>query len=435
MFTHTTTRALLIALLATAPLTLTACKKGGTPQATAGAGGGHSDHDGHDHGHGEAAGEGGEHVDETKLLPDAIKTYGITLQPAQRWVLRPTFPAPARIAFNTEAMAHVGAPLRGRAIEIPARTGDTVKRGDTLVVIESPELGEAQTDLLQRRTAVESAGPAVDLARSSWERAKGLYESSQGIALTEVQRREAEYQAAAANLKAAQSAATAAHHRLALLGMTVEAIDELTKTGQLQPRLTVRAPIDGQVIQREITQGELVSPDRESLLVIADTAKLWVIADVPEASLLETATGATAWIAITGAAERIEARVTHIGPQLNTDTRTAQVRIELPAEAASKFRPGMFAQVEIVAASSEPETAPVVAVPEAAVQTVEGGPAVFVPVKGEANTFAKRAVTVGKPIGGLVPILAGLVEGEEFVATGTFVLKAELGKGSAAHEH
>ena len=76
-----------------------------------------------------------------------------------------------------------------------------------------------------------------------------------------------------------------------------------------------------------------------------------------------------------------------------------------------------------------------VAVPDVAVQTVEGGPAIFVPVEGEPNTFAKRAVTIGKPVGGLVPIHSGLVEGERFVAAGTFILKADLGKGSAAHEH
>jgi cobalt-zinc-cadmium efflux system membrane fusion protein len=100
------------------------------------------------------------------------------------------------------------------------------------------------------------------------------------------------------------------------------------------------------------------------------------------------------------------------------------------------LKPGMFAQVEIVATDpANPEAAPMVAVPDEAVQTVEGGPAVFVPVKGEPNTFAKRAVTVGPSVGGLVPILGGLVEGEEFVVAGTFILKAELGKGSAAHEH
>ncbi|MBC8106127.1 MAG: efflux RND transporter periplasmic adaptor subunit, partial [Anaerolineae bacterium] len=70
-----------------------------------------------------------------------------------------------------------------------------------------------------------------------------------------------------------------------------------------------------------------------------------------------------------------------------------------------------------------------------AVQTVEGEPSVFVPVEGEPNTFAKRAVGVGAPINGMVPVFAGLKDGEKYVATGSFILKAELGKAGAAHEH
>ena len=96
----------------------------------------------------------------------------------------------------------------------------------------------------------------------------------------------------------------------------------------------------------------------------------------------------------------------------------------------------MFVQVEVVGQTpggSDPEA--MVAVPEGAVQTVEGGAAVFVPVQGEANTFAKRAVTIGPVTGGLVPIYAGLVEGESFVSAGSFILKAELGKGGAGHGH
>ena len=90
----------------------------------------------------------------------------------------------------------------------------------------------------------------------------------------------------------------------------------------------------------------------------------------------------------------------------------------------------MFAQAEITAAAPAGQEA-VVAVPEEAVQTVEGAPAVFVPVDGEPNTYAKRAVTVGKSVGGMVPILSGLAEGESYIATGSFILKADLGKSAA----
>lgn len=393
----------------------------------------HAEEPGHDH-----AGES-EHADEVKLAGDAVARYGIQTSTAQLWVLRPTMTAPARVGFNTEAMAHVGSPLRGRIAEVKVRVGDPVKAGQELAVIESPELGEAQADYLQRRVAVQTAGPAVDLSKVAWERAQGLYEKSQGISLTEVQRREAEHKVSIAALKAAESARTAAANRLHMLGMDHDAIEALATTGEVVPRYAIRAALDGVIVQREVTLGELVGPDREYLMVIADATQLWVLADVPEAKLLRIHAGAKAWISVGSLSEagskRFEGSVAFISPFVDPTTRTAQVRIEVPM-AELGLRPGMFAQAEIVEMDpGEPAPAPVVAVPEDAIQTVEGGPALFVPVEGEPNTYAKRAVTIGRAVGGLAPVFSGLVEGELFVSEGTFILKADLGKGAAAHEH
>lgn len=410
----------------------------------------HEDGDGHDHGapaakdqhakgdgHNHGAGE--EHVDEVKLTGEAVERYGVRVGEAQMWALKPTFVAPARVGFNTEAMAHVGSFVRGRVVEIRVRLGDQVKKGDPLLVVESPELGQAQSDFLLKRSTAETAVPQADLAKAAWDRAKGLLDQSQGISLTEVQKREAEYKAAVANVKSAQASALAAENGLHLLGMDQEAVNNLVSTGEIAPKYTIRAAIDGQVVQREITLGELVNPDRESLMVLADTRVLWVLADVPEARLPSTSQGAQAWITVgSNMNNKYEGTVAFIAPVVDPTTRTAQVRIEVPRAALGNgaMKPGMFAQVEIVAA--EPggaEPVPQVAVPQEAVQTVEGGPAVFVPVAGEPNTFQKRALSVGPAVGGLVPVLAGLVEGERFVEAGSFILKAELGKGSAAHEH
>ncbi len=407
-------------------------KEGGQGHGASAASDSHNEGDGHAHG-------AAEHADEVSITPEAIERYGVRVAEAQMWVLKPTFVAPARVGFNTEAMAHVGSPLRGRAVEIKVRVGDHVKKNDPLVVVESPELGQLQSDLLLKRTAAETAAPQVDLAKAAWDRAKGLLDQSQGISLTEVQKREAEYKAAVANVKAAEAAARAAENGLHLVGMDQKAIGELIASGEVMPRYTIRAAIEGQVLQREITLGELVSPDREYLMVLADTSTLWVLADVPEARLPTVAVGAKAWVTAGSAGgQKFEGQVAFVSPQVDATTRTADVRIEIPRGAlgGGAIRPGMFAQVEIVGAPPDGvEPAPQVAVPQEALQTVEGGPAVFVPVKGEPNTFAKRALTIGPPVGGLVPVVAGLVEGEKFVAAGSFILKAELGKGSAAHEH
>jgi len=408
------------------------------------------EHEGHDHaqetGHAHA-GDGSDsgHVDEVTLTADAVQRSGIVVAKAQAAVLQPTVFAPARVAFNTEAMAHVGSPLHGRVSELKARVGDSVRAGDDLLAIESIELGEAQAEFLQRRNAVQAAGPAVELARVALERGRALREKSQGITLAELQRREAEHKAAMAAQRSAETAAVAAEARLRVLGMGAAQVEALASTGKVDPRQVVRAPIAGTVVQREATLGELVGPDRDALFVIADTGTLWVLADVPEARIGGIAVGNKAWLTIgapaaAGAVDAggpIAGAVSFIAPLVDPATRTVQVRIDAPSRAGGRvtLRPGMFAQAEIAEAGPGEHPEPQVAVPEDAVQLVEGGPAVFVPVKDEPNTFAKRALTIGKPVGGMVPVLAGLAAGEDFVVHGAFVLKAELGKGSAAHEH
>lgn len=385
--------------------------------------------------HGEEGHEEG-HVDEVTLTPEAIQRYGIKVGPISRHSLSPTFIAPARVSFNTEAMAHVGSLVQGRVTELKARVGDTVKEGDELLIVESPALGEAQSDYLQKRTVVTVAASAVEPAKTAYERGKVLHEQNEGIALAEVQRREAEYKAAQGALQTAQAAVAAAENRLRLLGMDQQAVETLVKSGEINPHYVVRAPISGQVIQREVTLGELVSPEKDALLILANMETLWVLAEVPEAQAGEIAVGSTAHIQVAAMPKKtFEGKVSHVAPALNENTRTARVRIEVSNNDAA-LKPGMFAKAELSAARQAGETTDaVLAVPDEAIQTVEGSPAVFVPVEGEANTFAKRAVTVGQPVGGMVPILSGLKEGEIIVTHETFILKAELGKAGAAHEH
>jgi cobalt-zinc-cadmium efflux system membrane fusion protein len=161
-----------------------------------------------------------------------------------------------------------------------------------------------------------------------------------------------------------------------------------------------------------------------------------VLADVPEARLREVAPGTRAWVRIGGVqGAQCDGVVTFIAPIVDATTRTAQVRIEVQ-DGAIPLKPGMFAQVEIVATGTAgEEPPPVVAVPEGAIQLVEGGTSVFVPVPGEENTFTRRSVSVGRNIGGLVAVHSGLVEGEQLVVAGSFILKAELGKSTAEHAH
>ena len=412
------------------------------PEGHDAAGAGEHGHKGE--GHSETAGaakdphqHGEGHADEVKLTSEAIRANGIRIGTAGKQVLVATILAPARVAFNGEQVAHVGSVVRGRIVELKARVGDNVKKGDVLLVMDSPELGETQSDFLQKRTVVQIAEPAVALAKSAYERAQQLYDKSQGIALTDVQKRQGEYQAAQGNLASAKASLTAAENRLHLLGMDQAAVEQLARTGEINPKHAVRAPLGGRVIEREVTLGELVNPEKEKLMVIADLSTVWVLADVPEAKLGQISTGSKAEIALPAlGGQKFAGTISYLSPELDPTTRTARVRVEVK-NPDMKLLPGMFAQAQLSAGpigeGGAPE--PVIIVPEDAVQTVEGEPAVFVPVEGEPNTFAKRQVGVGQPVGGLVPVFAGLKEGEKYVSSGSFILKADIGKAGAAHEH
>lgn len=377
-----------------------------------------------------------EHSDEVTLTAEAIARYGIKIETASLHRLSPSFVAPARVAFNAEAIAHVGSTLPGRVVELSVRLGDVVNKGDLLLVVESPQLGESQSDYLQKLIAAQTSIATVDLTQNALDRAKRLYDENRGIALDEVQKREFEFKVAQAAHRTAESKAVAAENKLHVLGMTQQAVEAIKSTEEVNPRFPIVAPISGEVVEREVTLGELVSPEREKLLILANVEILWVLANVPEAHLPELALESKAWInAGSLDPHKHEGRISYVAPMIDPHTRTVSVRVAVECEDRS-LMPGMFVEVEIASADRKnQESAPVVAVSDMAIQIVDGQASVFVPVPGEENTFAKRTVSIGKAVGRMVPIYGGLVEGEAYVASGSFLLKADLGKETAEHQH
>ena len=371
--------------------------------------------------------------DDVSLPEGAIERYGIRVAPVSTIDLVPTVSAPGHLAFPQGALARVGSAVAGRIAEVRVRSGDTVAKGDTVLVIESPELGEAQSDYLQKRTMAATAQPAIDLARNAFERASEIHDRVQGVALSEVQRREGELRQAERDLTVALSAEAAAFNRLLLHGMSEKAIRTLEEDGKVQPRFEVSAPIAGRVVEMTATIGELVGPEKDRLLVIGDLSTLWAIAEVSESRLAEIAMGAPARVRVPALQHAgCEGRVAAVPVVLEPSTRTAEVRIEVP-NPDGRMLPGMYIQVDID--SSLGSGAATLALPDGAVMTVEGKPSVFVQIEPGGSVFCRHEVQVGTPVGNYLPVLLGLDLGTLVVVSGTFRLKAELGKASAQHEH
>lgn len=374
-----------------------------------------------------------EHHDEIRLDPATQQRWSVAIRAAQTVELKPSCELPGRVAFDQERVAHVGTPLRGRAVSITAKVGDEVKKGAALLTVESPDLGEAQSDYLLKRTLLANAGPKVELAKSVFERAKSLLDSSQLVARSEVERREIDFRDAEASERSAQASLLAAENRLHLYGMTQVAVETLARTGEVDPRITITAPMDGEVVTRALTQGEIVSPDRDALMVLADLHTVWILADVPEGRLQEIAKGARARILVGDGTAVIEGTTGYVAATVDADTRTGQLRVEVH-DSTGALRPGMFVRAEVETRPPTNLAGPVLAIPAEAVQTVDGKQVVFVPTAGKADTFSKRVVVTGPAVMGLLPVFSGLLAGDAYVASGTFILKAEFGKGSAAHD-
>ena len=398
-----------------------------------------ADHAGHDEGeggHDDHADHGGEeHADEVSLTAEAVETYGVQLGTVEARALDAVVTAPARVGFNTEAMAHVGSLVPGRVAQIHAKLGDTVEAGDVLLVVQSPELGRFQADYLAALSSAEAARPAVDLAQSTFDRAQQLYDETQGggVTLNTVQEREAALKSAQRELVDAEAEVTASANTLRLHGMTDGQIDALAQNKKVDPTFEVVAPIAGEIVERHVTPGELVSPDDEALMIVADMSTVWVLADVAEATLGEVGRGSKATVEVTALRNRtFEGNVTYVDPRVNEASRTARLRVvvENPED---RLHAGMFARALIGPASGG--GTPVPAVPAGAVMEVEGEPSVFVPVAGEPNTFARRGVTLGERVGDLYPVMSGVTVGDEIVVSGTFILKAEIGKAGVEHAH
>jgi len=371
--------------------------------------------------------------DDVTLPAGAVERYGIEVEPAREVTLTATISAPGHLAFPQGAVARVGSAVAGRVVELRVRSGDRVAQGDPLLVIESPTLGEAQSEYLQRRTVATTAGPALELSRDAARRAQQLYESVKGISLSEVQRREAELRQGERDLELARAAEAAAHDRLLLLGMSAARIRSLEETGKVEPRSYVLAPIGGRVVEVSATLGELVDPEKDRLVVIGDLSRLWAIAEVSESRLAEVAIGAPARVKVPALQHAgCEGRVAAIPTTLEASTRTAEVRIEVPNPDETML-PGMFIQVEIE--SSRGAGTKTLAVPDGAVLNVEGRPSVFIPIDPGGSVYCKHEIEVGTAVGEQIPVLAGLTAGDLVVVSGAFLLKAEHGKASAQHEH
>ncbi len=214
-----------------------------------------------------------------------------------------------------------------------------------------------------------------------------------------------------------------ARQRLENLGVPGEVIDRIATEGQTTVSIPIMAPRSGVVLERMAVEG-MMSEAGETLFRIADTSTVWVIAEVPEAALMEIAVGAEVRVSFRGLTDGpIPGRIDTIYPEIDMMTRTGKLRIELP-NPDGRLRANMFAEVEIMLGG-----APVVQVPEGAV--IDTGDRQVVILDLGEGRFRPEPVTVGRKGGGMIEIVSGVGAGDVVVSSATFLIDAESNLNAA----
>ena len=362
----------------------------------------HDDHGEDSHGHGEEqAGEGHEEeAGKLHLSIAQIEAAGVQLANAGPRELGTAISFPGEIRFDEDRTAHVVPRVPGVVESVQAELGQAVKRGQVLAVIASQQISDL-------RSEQQAAQRRLELARLTFQREQQLWQERISAEQDYLQARQA--------LQEAEIALANARQKVAAVG-----------PAGAGNRYELRAPFDAVVVEKHLTVGEVVD-ETSNAFTLSDLSRVWATFAVAPRDLDKVTTGRNVTVSAPDLGAQVEGKVNYVGSLLGEQNRAATVRATL-ANPNGAWRPGLFVNVAV---SVERFNAAVV-VPQSALQTWEEQTVVFARTE---EGFEARPVKTGRRDAGLVEITTGLAAGTQVAAAGSFVLKSELGKGSAEHSH
>lgn len=313
------------------------------------------------------------------LTLDRIQSIGVRTAVAESAASQSTIRATAVIMAPEQGVAEVHVRTAGFVETIAiAQTGIAVRAGQPLVTVYSPELLQAQTELLATRTWTGIAG-ASDAGPPS----------------------------------------SAARHKLELLGMTPPDIDRVVAKGEALRAVSVVAPRSGFVTKKAVVQGSYVTPETV-LYEIQDLSTVWIVADVFLADAPSIVVGTEATFRPSGRPEvSTHGKIDLVYPALNAEARTRRVRMQVKNEGGKTYAPGEYGILETTAAGSRQT----VTVPRDAL--IDTGSATYVFVVEPDGRFLPRTVVSRGGERDVIAIESGLSAGERVVSGATFLIDSE----------
>ncbi len=310
----------------------------------------------------------------------------------------------AEFEFNQNKLTRITSVTGGVVKSVEVDLGSRVRKGDVLATLTSATIGQAQGAYLRAMAEQE-------LRETVLERERGL--------LAERISSEKDYQEAEAAHHVSTAAVRQAQQWLLVLGFDEAQIQALTRQQSTPGVVELRAPFDGEIIERTVVRGEVVE-ETDALFTLTDTAVLWATVNVPESLASRVSVGQSVELTVESLpGQTFAGKLTWVSPTVDERTRMVQGRVEVP-NAAGHLKAQMFARARITTVHADHA----LVVPMSAVQNVTGTTVVF--VKSLDDLFEARPVTLGAKHDGQVEIVAGLAEHEPVVVAGGFALKSQL---------
>ena len=453
----------------------------------------HSDHEEDDHG---AAHDEHEDAEDVVLLTrEQLEEAGVVLAPLSSGTIATYLTLPGEIGFNADQVVHVTPRVPGIVAEVHSHIGSRVTEGQLLTVIDSPQLGETKIEYL---TALQSLAQAhadlereqtiskntktllallltrpglatlqekapglrigehkgrlissyakLHLARTNFQREQklrkeGLSTQSELLAAEEaINSNQAEYLAAFEDIdfryrakltqaerafQVAESTTSNARRRLHLLGLSEDQIRSIDSEPDLTiARYELRSPISGRIILKHASIGEKISSDKP-VFVVANLETVWLNISVYAQYLSDIREGQP--VTVMAGDRKAPGRIIYVSSNLSEATRTVVARVVLD-NADRRWRPGEFVTIRIETGQRQVERA----VPLESLQRFEGREVVFAQA---AHGIIPRPVRLGQRNDRLAELLEGPPLGTAIVVNNSFLMKSELGKSAAGHQH
>jgi cobalt-zinc-cadmium efflux system membrane fusion protein len=303
------------------------------------------------------------------------------------------------VAYNsfrtTPVITQVSGPV-SRVVVVP---GQKVQKGEPMLYVASPDYSQLRTNYLKTKAAYA-------LAQKAYARARDLYEHK-AIAEQNLEQAESAEVQASGDLAAAQAA---------LKVMGIADPDALVQ-GPPSFEVPVKAPISGEVVEQNVSAGQLIQPGTTQCFMISDIGSVWVLVNVYQKDLPYVRVGNTVTIQADAYPDVFQGRISYVAASLDPTSRTLQARIETnnPGE---KLKKDMYV-VATVNAGTIPNA---IALPDAAVlRDSENQP--FVYAAAGSNQFGRRSVTLGESLNGQTQITSGLKAGDHVIGNGSLFLQ------------